>query len=94
MRLSLDAHTFIAFHVGSVLRLKSAVKAELIQTDRSGATAWRADDGASARQGRITIKRVGTLEEVALAASLVRAAMRSAKNCIEQTWQATVRDRR
>lgn len=83
IRLSLEAHTSIAFLAGSHLGMKTGTDVEVVQKSRGPTTIWRSDDD---RTGSAMLRedvQVGTGADVAIVVSLSRTALRDVEEYLE-----------
>ena len=74
VRLTIDAHSSIAYVAGRTLHLKCGVRTELVQNGRRGVEIWHSEDGSgSSADSLVTdVKPVGSGLDIAVAISLTR----------------------
>lgn len=72
VRLSLNAHSSLAFLAGDILGFKSGVPVEIVQRGRTGPSVWRADDGMGGPPLDIVARQMSDGVDLALAVSLTR----------------------
>ncbi|WP_200845151.1 SAVED domain-containing protein [Roseomonas sp. 18066] len=84
IRLTLNAHSSIAFLAGTVLGLKSGADVELLQRGRAPTSVWRADDGKIGPPASTAMEAVGQGRDLALAVSLSRHALDDVRDYVGQ----------